>query len=335
MPDRIRYRKLPGRRRGFLRGSSVWLGPDHLLLVKSYRFREEYKRYHFKDIQAIAIAHQPRFHFSTRAAGILILWFIAFAVLRLLPWGQLVLWTSAAALAAVWLYVSAYRSCICRIYTAVSADELPSVYRTWTAARFLRAVEPPITEVQGEFAPGWTEAIESHGVGPRAELPPSAAESAAAFPSTDSPAPAAASRAGQFVLLAALSLDAIARGVVLYFSISIRPLYLNFLSVLVIAAAIFALVQYQQHKASRLPRLWAIVTLISLGAIGYVRIVAINSAAAIRASATRQSVELDYSGGALGSEIEMGTTLLLSLIGLGLLAGRDSADSARTIVSGT
>ena len=27
------YRKLPGRRRGFLKGASVWLGPDQILAV--------------------------------------------------------------------------------------------------------------------------------------------------------------------------------------------------------------------------------------------------------------------------------------------------------------
>ena len=67
-PNRERYRKLPGRRRGFIFGSSVWMGSDHLLLVKSARFREEYKRFYFRDIQAIVTANAPRFHISTRAA---------------------------------------------------------------------------------------------------------------------------------------------------------------------------------------------------------------------------------------------------------------------------
>jgi len=64
----VRYQKLPGHRRGFLRGSSLWLAPDHLLLVKSLRFREEYQRFYFRDIQSIGIADGPRFHLSTRSA---------------------------------------------------------------------------------------------------------------------------------------------------------------------------------------------------------------------------------------------------------------------------
>src|SRR5580658_7114351 len=61
------YRKLPGKRRGFLNVSSVWAGPDHLLLVRGSRFREEYKRFYYRDVQAIAVARGPRFHLSTRS----------------------------------------------------------------------------------------------------------------------------------------------------------------------------------------------------------------------------------------------------------------------------
>ena len=43
MTNDARYRKLPGRR-GLFGGASLWLGPDHLLSVKSVRF-----------------AHAPRF----------------------------------------------------------------------------------------------------------------------------------------------------------------------------------------------------------------------------------------------------------------------------------
>ena len=66
-------RKLPGRRRGFLFGSSVWMGPDHLLLVKSARFREDYKRFYFRDIQAIVTAGAPRFHLSTEVGALRLL----------------------------------------------------------------------------------------------------------------------------------------------------------------------------------------------------------------------------------------------------------------------
>ena len=166
--ERIQYRKLPGHRRGLVNSSSVWLGPDHLLLVKSQRFKEEYKRFYLRDIQAIAIARYGRFHLSTRALSLAFLWLIALGASQRYPMLTGFVWTSALILVGAWLYISVDRSCVCRIYTAVSSDPLPSVYRTWTARRFLAAVEPRIREVQGEIDPAWLDVTD---VGPQTERP--------------------------------------------------------------------------------------------------------------------------------------------------------------------
>ena len=142
------YRKLPGHRRGFLQGASLWLAPDHILSVKSMRFREEYKRFHLRDIQAIVIAKRPRMHVSTGAAVVIALWLVLYFIARnRAPWAPIVLWSAAVLLVGGWLYVSLARSCSCRLYTAVSRDALPSIYRTWTARQFLAEVEPRIREV--------------------------------------------------------------------------------------------------------------------------------------------------------------------------------------------
>ena len=165
-PNRERYRKLPGQRRGFIFGSSVWMGSDHLLLVKSARFREEYKRFYFRDIQAIVTAKAPRFHISTRAALIGACGVRRFGIAgggghprhrgsRGSRSGS-----SARGWRIAWVYVSAFRSCRCRIYTAVSSDELPSLYRTWTARRFLARVEPAVAQAQGAIEGNWAEAVE-------------------------------------------------------------------------------------------------------------------------------------------------------------------------------
>lgn len=156
--ERIRYVKLPGHRRGLINGSSVWLGPDHLLLVKSQRFKEEYKRFYLRDIQAIAVARCGRFHLSTRSILVGLLWIAALGASQVYQGMTGFVWAVALLLVGAWLYVSVDRSCVCRIYTAVSSDPLPSVYRTWTARRFLAAVEPRIREVQGEIDPAWLDA---------------------------------------------------------------------------------------------------------------------------------------------------------------------------------
>jgi len=202
MTGPIRYRRLPGRRRGVFNGSSVWRGPDHLLLVKSRRFEEEYKRFYFRDVQAIVVAKAPRFHISTRAIAIACLWLLAYGYARTraglvslssgtlraafiqTPW----LWVIAAGLVAAWVYVSAERSCVCRIYTAVSADRLPSVYRSWTARKFLAQVEACIQEAQGAFDPALAGQVEERQAGP--DLPRPA-------PVSEAPQPAA--RRGTYV----------------------------------------------------------------------------------------------------------------------------------------
>ena len=58
----FKYRRLPGRGRRkqglvFLAAahSSLWLGPDHLLSVDRIWMNEEYKRFYFRDVQAITV----------------------------------------------------------------------------------------------------------------------------------------------------------------------------------------------------------------------------------------------------------------------------------------
>ena len=63
---------------------------------------------------------------------------------------------------ATWIAISAASSCRCRLYTAVSRDDLPSLYRTWTARKFLNQVKPSIDRVQGVVDAGWAEAERSH-----------------------------------------------------------------------------------------------------------------------------------------------------------------------------
>jgi len=165
------YRRLPGRRRGVVLSASMWMGSDHLLLVKSAWFREEYKRFYLRDIQAIVVAPCARFHVSTPVLVCAFLWLLAGLGIAFGPAGFGLVWgIGALALVATWLAISAAASCRCRLYTAVSRDELPSLYRTWTARRFLGRVKPWIDQAQGVVDPGWIEVERSH-VGPAPALP--------------------------------------------------------------------------------------------------------------------------------------------------------------------
>jgi len=158
------YRRLPGRRRGIGSSSSLWLGSDHILLVRSSWFRERYKRFYLCDIQAITVARCPRFYFSWPMLALTLIWFLpAFGMLfwsprELLAWGA-----GAIVIVFGWLVVSLAASCRCRLYTAVSHDDLPSLYRIRSARRFLKRVQPRIEEVQGKIDPGWVEREQTTG----------------------------------------------------------------------------------------------------------------------------------------------------------------------------
>ena len=163
----MKYRKLPGHRRGILHSASLWLGDDHILSVKGFRVREEYKRFHFRDIQGVVIADAPRYHISTRSLTISAIWLIAYiATVARTSWAHVAFWLIFAALVVAWLYISGACSCRCRIFTAVSREDLPSIYRTWTARRFLQQLEPHILQAQGALPENWVEVVDTRVIGP-------------------------------------------------------------------------------------------------------------------------------------------------------------------------
>jgi hypothetical protein len=142
------YRKLPGRRRGLLSGSSAWLAADHLLLVRSARFWEDYRRFYYRDVQAVVVTRTTRFVASWPPV---LLGACIMAVLGVVREGPIA-WMCIALLALeglYWLAASIGWSCVCHIQTAVSLEQLPSVYRTWTARKAVDLLEVRVRESQG------------------------------------------------------------------------------------------------------------------------------------------------------------------------------------------
>jgi hypothetical protein len=153
------YRKLPGDFRGFFRRNTLWLGPDHLLLVDSTRFSETYKRFYLPDIQTIIIRKAPRFvlpyYWVVLAVAALILLLVG-----LNPFRQILFWPAMAIITAVAVYVyiaSMFQSCTCHLITRVSKVELGSLFRLRAARQFVDQVTPRIFEVQGQLPEGWVE----------------------------------------------------------------------------------------------------------------------------------------------------------------------------------
>jgi hypothetical protein len=301
MAEPFPYRKLPGQRRGFIRGASVWLGADHLLLVRSSRFQEEYKRYQLRDIQAIVVANAPRFHISTRSAAIAALLLIAYTSTRAtelrtgIPFATIV-GTLAATLVLAWLVISAAFSCRCRIYTAVSSDDLPSLYRMWTAHIFLGQVEPLIQQAQGSLDASWVQAIAGRTIGP--------SEALTAMPAAATPVPASRAAPPIFAfgaLIAALFAVALWNT----FTFQSPPLWTETVNtILALAEAIAAIAVIVQHyraqhdqvrkdrsQASSMQKL-AVATLAVMGVSYYLRSVLIGFMTGTRAAITKLGVRM-------------------------------------------
>ena len=122
---------------------SLWLADDHLLSIDSASYNEEYKRFYFRDIQAIFICPTSR-----RAIwnGIL----SAVLIMHLLVFG----WMGASAtilmivavILAIPLVVNNIFGPACRVYlrTAVQVEELPSLSRIPRAQKVLNRIRPMI-----------------------------------------------------------------------------------------------------------------------------------------------------------------------------------------------
>jgi hypothetical protein len=293
------YRGLPGRRRGFIRSASLWTGADHLLSVKSSRFQEQYKRFYFRDIQAIVITRVPRFAISPRllAAALVAMGVVIFSarLAGVAGW----LWLAMAALAAGWIYISAAQSCTCRLYTAVSREDLPSLYRVWTARKALAELEGRIAQVQGVFTQDWAEAADLRALGPT---------DAAGAHGTAGEWPAAAPRRTWIsdIFFASLLADA---GVTAMLMRSASPWLANLsvgLTVIQIAAAIGIFVQRNRGVLRAGIQRLAIAALIFIGGITYAQMIgdafesarAGKRAAVVRPRPRSGIVRPIYSGGA-------------------------------------
>lgn len=153
------YRRLPGRRRrvGALWTAarhSLWLGADHLLKVENRLYSEEYRRFYYRDIQAI----------MARRTGRWIVWNVIFGVLCggsvLLsmqagePIGQII----GASLAGLCLLAILLNSlygptCVCHLRTAVQTVALPSWSRLRHVHKALNLLQPLIVQAQGALTP--------------------------------------------------------------------------------------------------------------------------------------------------------------------------------------
>jgi hypothetical protein len=140
--------------------SSLWLGSDHLLFVESNGYTENYKRFYFRDIQAITMR-------MTRARSVWNLILIPPMVICLACCDYSALAAGAPGPGTIVALCLAFfvfgiplllnnlfgTSCAGQIRTAVQSEDLPSLRRVRQTHRVLGKILPLIAAAQGQLAP--------------------------------------------------------------------------------------------------------------------------------------------------------------------------------------
>jgi hypothetical protein len=149
MAERL-YHRLPGRSRQFLNSSTLWEASDHLLQVQSHVVSESYRRFFFRDIQAVIICETK----SGRAMTIVLAGLGAILCLPMpfVPMAGIIAFGSVAALFFLLALINFLRgpTCVCTLRTAVQTQELASLTRLKTARKVLGQLQPKIAAAQAE-----------------------------------------------------------------------------------------------------------------------------------------------------------------------------------------
>jgi hypothetical protein len=144
------YTKLTSRQRRLGGYTQLWLAPDHLLLVNSTRFAENYKRFSLADIQSIVVTELPsRIVLQVILIFAALSWFaFSFTVdFRFTKW--FIEFTGAIALLTAIVDIARGPRCRCVLHTRVSAERLEPVSRLRIAKKFVAALRSRIEAVQG------------------------------------------------------------------------------------------------------------------------------------------------------------------------------------------
>jgi hypothetical protein len=183
MPQPSQYRRLTGRCRHLLSYSQLWLGPDHVLLVKSTRFAEDYRRFAFADIQAISVTDLPDRTIYQIAAGVAALaWTLS--VLAVASIAAKIFFAVTGVLALVLVIADLARGtrCRCYLHTAVSNELLHPVSHRPAARVFLSRIRPMIEAVQGTLDTEQSVALQTAAASAPVDRPPEIAAPPSVLP---------------------------------------------------------------------------------------------------------------------------------------------------------
>ena len=131
--------------------STIWLADDHLLLRESiYGLSETYKRFYFRDVQAIVIRRSPRWIAWISVWTILCLFFFGCSVTS--NW-RVKAWPVLSVICFVLTMIQLVRgpTCVTHLVTAVQRELLGSLNTLRKARRALKTLVPLIEAKQGKL----------------------------------------------------------------------------------------------------------------------------------------------------------------------------------------
>ena len=142
---------------------TVWLADDHLVLRESvYGMSETYKRFYFRDVQAIIVRRSPRWIAWMAIWMFLCLVFIfCYGVAHKQGWG----WPFLSGVCILLAVVQLARgpTCVTHLVTAVQRELLGSLNTVRKARRALKTLVPLIEQKQGTLDP---ESLQNPGTPP-------------------------------------------------------------------------------------------------------------------------------------------------------------------------
>lgn len=150
------YRRLPGRGTTLASYVRLYEGPDHLLQVTATGYSESYKRFFYRDIQALLIRRTRWFEYFAAGLGALTLLLalpamLAFASNR--ETGIVLFFVAGIFLALLLGHWLLGPTCVCEIQTAVQTERLFGLSRVRRAQKFLGRLKPLLDAAQGPLAP--------------------------------------------------------------------------------------------------------------------------------------------------------------------------------------
>ncbi len=168
MPDVPQmYKKVTGRGMGSLGFARLWSGPDHLLEVTTYGVSERYRRFYWKEIEAVLVCRNSVQLISNLISGALLLLSVAgvlvgihyfdlieeSALQGLIVFGiGLCGLLGSACLLVLFINTLFGPRCVCLIKTRLGMERLAAPRRLREALRLIEAITPFIEAAQSEKA---------------------------------------------------------------------------------------------------------------------------------------------------------------------------------------